>query len=343
MQNTMKKLLKRTEFYIALVIVLLCAFIQLKSGLFLTLNNFIDIVRAMIVPGMLGMGAYMVIISGGFDISFPAVASLSMWATTSMLKNANWNGNILVPFLISCALGALMGALNGVIIMKYRLPTMIVTLGTSSMFTGFMHGVIHAHEIASLPEPMKQLANSVIFKNFDQATGLSSEMPTIAIMLVLVVVLVWFIMRKTTLGRSIFAIGGDISAAERIGIKVNFTLVFLYSFVGFLAGLAGMTRTILMNTCHPNTLVGIEMQVIAAAILGGTRATGGVGTVTGVLLGTALFAIVSNSLQLMGIPTYWQTFFMGALIILGTGVSAYQVMRKRKVAVDPALAAGEEE
>lgn len=331
MGNIIKKCLKQTEFYIALVIVLLGAFIQLRSGLFLSINNMIDIIRAMIVPGILGMGAYMVIISGGFDISFPAVASLSMWATTSMLKAGSFNGSIIIPFLISCALGTLMGLLNGFIIMKYRLPTLIVTLGTSSIFTGFMHGIIHAHEIATLPDPMKALANSVLFRNTDAATGLSSELPTISIMLVVVVILTWFIMRRTQLGRSIFAIGGDISAAERVGVNVNFTLVFLYAFAGFIAGLAGMTRTILMNTCHPNTLVGIEMQVIASAILGGTRATGGVGTITGVLLGTALFAIVNNSLQLMGIPTYWQSFFMGALIIIGTGVSAYQVSRKRKV------------
>ena len=128
----------------------------------------------------------------------------------------------------------------------------------------------------------------------------------------------------------VFALGGDESAAARVGFKVRATKFWLYVLVGIIAALAGMVRTCSMGQMHPTNLLGMEMMVIAAVVLGGTAITGGKGSLTGVMLGTLLIVIVQNSMILMGIPTFWQGFALGLLIIVGTGVSALQVMRARR-------------
>lgn len=328
--KTKSKFYKKNEFYIACLIFLLAFFIEMRSGLFFTSNNILDILRAMIVPGMLGLAEYIVMISGGCDVSFPYVAALSMYSTIIILKAVNFTGNVIVAFLISCAFGTVLGLINGFIIMKYRFPVLIVTLGTCSICTGILFGILNAHEIPTMPEPIQKFAKVMLIKTYSQKAGMAGSLPIVFLLFAGLVVLVWFIMQKTTMGRSIFAIGGDVGSAERIGIKVNRVYLFIYGFAGFIAGLTAMTRVVLMDTCHPNTFSGMDMTVIAAVILGGTKATGGAGSITGVLLGTSLFVIVNNSLQLMGIPNYWQKFFLGMLIVLGTGVAALQVSKTRK-------------
>jgi len=129
------------------------------------------------------------------------------------------------------------------------------------------------------------------------------------------------------LGRGIFAIGGDEIAAQRAGFNVFRTKMFIYGLAGAMAGIGGIARACMMQNCHPTNLNGMEMTVIAAVVLGGTRVTGGVGTLTGAILGVALMTVMSNSLILIGIPIYWQRVFTGAIIIIGTGVSAYQATR----------------
>ncbi|MDC7234724.1 MAG: ABC transporter permease, partial [Spirochaetales bacterium] len=103
--------------------------------------------------------------------------------------------------------------------------------------------------------------------------------------------------------------------------------LFIYSYVGLIAGIAGIARASMMRNCHPTNLLGMEMTVIAAVVLGGTRVTGGLGTLTGTMLGMGLMTMMANSLIMLGIPTYWQKVFTGAIIIIGTGVSAYQVSK----------------
>ncbi len=330
MTKIMRKLIKRTEFYIAIIILLIAVFIQIQSGQFFTNNNILDFLRALIIPGMLGLGAYIVIVSGGIDISFPAVASLSMYLTTSILHNANYTGSVILPFVMSAVFGIILGFINGTIIAFFKLPTLIVTLGTSSAFVGFMHGILKAHEIANIPKPMLDFSKVQLLTAYNKELGIKGDLPAVFLIFIGLVALVWLIMRYTMLGRSIFALGGDENATTRIGFNVIATKIFIYVFVGFISGITGMTRTILMTSCHPNSLLGMELIVIAAVVLGGTRITGGFGSITGTILGTALFVMVYNSLELMGIPSFWQKVFTGLLVIIGTGISAYQVSRSRR-------------
>jgi simple sugar transport system permease protein len=318
-----KKLFQRTEIYIFGAIALFSLLVQARSGQFFTNNNIVDLSRSMITPAIFAVGALMVIVSGGIDVSFTAIAALAMYAVTSILLPLDYSGTILLPYAMGAFFGLLMGLLNGVLIAYFHFPTLVVTLGTSSLFIGIMQGVLRAHQIP-IPPAMYRHGLAYVFKVYNPVLNLGSEMPVTIFLLAGLLILVFFILRYTMLGRGIFAIGGDEVSAQRAGFNIIGIKMFIYSFVGVVAGIAGIARASMVQSCQPTNLNGMEMTVIAAVVLGGARVTGGMGTLTGAILGVALMTIMSNSLILIGVPTYWQRVFTGAIIIIGTGVSAYQ-------------------
>ncbi len=327
-----KSFFKRNEFYIFLTIVALCLLIEVRSGQFFTGNNIIDILRSLVVPGMFSVGAFIVIVSGGIDVSFPALASLIAYATSKMLSDSAYQGPVIVPFLIGIGMGIVLGSLNGLFISTFRLPALIVTLGTQSVYRGLMQGVLNSVQISEdlLAPSMPRFGYSSLFTGTNPETGLTSDMPTTFLIFLGLVIAVFFLLRYTMIGRGVFAIGGDENAAIRAGFKVKLIKFMIYAFVGAIAGAAGITRVCMMKMCHPTNLLGMEMTVIAAVVLGGTKITGGSGTIWGAMLGILLLTIVQNSLILLGIPTYWQELFTGLLILVGTGISAYQIIRSNK-------------
>lgn len=324
----LQRLLKRTEPYIFGAIILLSLLIQARSGQFYTGNNLVDLVRSMTVPALFSIGAMMVIVSGGIDVSFPAIASLSMYIVTRLLLTTDYAGPVILPYIMAAGFGITMGLVNGFLIAWFRFPTLVVTLGTSSLFIGIMQGVLKAHELP-VPPSMFRHGTAKLFSAYNAELGLNSDMPVQIIILLGFLILTFLILRYTMLGRGIYAIGGDEVSAKRAGFNVLGIRLFIYSYVGLIAGIAGMARACMMRNAHPTNLLGGEMVVIAAVVLGGTRVTGGLGTLTGTMFGIALMTIMSNSLILLGIPTYWQKVFTGAVIIIGTGVSAYQAGASR--------------
>ena len=162
-------------------------------------------------------------------------------------------------------------------------------------------------------------------------------MPVSFLFLLALIVLVWFLLRHTKLGRGIYAIGGDMNSARRAGFNVFHIQMFIYCFCGALAGFVGVTRACMMLDCDPTNMVGMDMTCIAACVLGGISLSGGSGTITGTLIGVTFLSIMSNSLILIGVSTYWEKVFTGLIIIIGTGISAYQVTRKNSKTVSNAL------
>ena len=330
MQNNLRKLTKRSEPYIFLVVLALCLLIEVRSGQFFTANNLVDIASAMVVPGLFAIGAFMVIVSGGIDVSFPALASLTSYATTKILLDAGYTDGIWLPILLSLAMGALLGAFNGVFIGFLGLPAMIVTLGSSSVFKGLMQGALNSVQLAVIPTGMQEFGTSSLFVATNPVSGLTSRMPLSFLVFAVVLIFAFLIMRYTFFGRGIYAIGGNEVSAHRAGFNTKRTKFLLYVFVGMTASLAGLIRTCMMQQNHPTNMLGMEMNIIAGVVLGGTAITGGAGSLTGCMLGTLLIVIVENSMILIGIPTIWKSVFVGALIIIGTGISAYQVVRANR-------------
>lgn len=326
----MKKVLKRNEFYVSIIIILLIALIQAKSGQFFTANNLVDLARSCILPGILTLGIMIELIAHSVDVSFPAIAMITMYTVTEAATSANYTGPAWVLFLIAAVMGMLLGTVNGILAAWLKLPTLIITLATSSIYMGIMQGVLKCRVIAVMAEPLERLSQTYLFVAQNSESGLTSPLPSLFLLLVAVILVVGVMMRYTMLGRGIYAFGGDAVSARRAGFNTVFIQIFVFSFMGCLAGLGGMTRTVLTGSCQPTTLEGYEMTCIAAAVLGGTRLSGGVGTVTGSLLGVLLMMIVNNNLILLGIPTYWSKFVTGVFIILGIGISSYQALRAQR-------------
>lgn len=327
MNKNLKKALHSSEFYVALLIILFSIMVEVRSGQFFTGNNMVDLVRAFSVPAMFCVGELMILISGGVDCSFPAIASLSMFVVCKSFESTVTNP--IIFFLVAALIGLLFGVFNGVIIGKYRFPALIVTLGTSSICWGIMRGVFKSREYP-LCETLLKVGRAKILTATNPESGLSSDLPMLALLMVAILLIGWFILNKTMLGRGIYAIGGDMTAAKRAGFNVFKTTVFIYGFSGMLAGIVGVARACMLQAVHPNNLEGLEMTVIASCVLGGVSLTGGKGTILQACLGTILITIVSNSLILLGIDTHWQNVVTGLIIIVGTAVTAIQNKKNEK-------------
>jgi simple sugar transport system permease protein len=177
---------------------------------------------------------------------------------------------------------------------------------------------------------MRSFGTSALFVAQNAQSGLTSRMPMTFLCFVAVLLIAWFILTRTMFGRGIYAVGGNAVSAHRAGFNVKRIRFFMFVFVGMISALAGMCRTCMMQQMHPTNMLGMEMNIIAGVVLGGTAVIGGSGTLLGCMLGTALIVVVENSMILIGIPTVWKDFFVGALIIIGTGISAMRVATANK-------------
>ena len=186
MNKKMKKMFQSNEPYIFLIIIALGIVVQFRSGQFFTGNNIVDLLSAMIVPGLFAIAEFMALIAGGIDVSFPALASLSAYATTKILLDREYEGNVFLAFVIAILIGALLGAINGYFIGYLNLNAMIVTLGTASIFQGFMQGTLRANQLSVIPVGMKEFGTASFITATNKVNGLSSILPYTFIILVLV-------------------------------------------------------------------------------------------------------------------------------------------------------------
>lgn len=324
----MDRILRRNETLVAVTIVGLSLVIGLNNPTFFTIGNVFDLLRSSIVMVIFAMGVLIVIVSGGIDVSFTAIGIFALYSTVKLLKAYAPDSPIWVGFLLAAAIGLGLGLINAFFIAQFKLPTLIVTLGTMGLFHGFLLFAIGNQIIRDVPPPMTAFARSALVR-IPLERGVANLHPAILIATV-VIAFVWWLLRYTMLGRGIYALGGAREAAERAGFNVTRIQYFIYAFVGLLSGIAGMTFGSLARQANPQDLVGTELNVIAAVVLGGAQLTGGRGTVVGSILGVILVVIANNSLILIGVPTVWQRVVIGLIILIGTGLPAIQARRASK-------------
>jgi simple sugar transport system permease protein len=323
-----KRLLRRNETLVAVTIVVLCLVIGLNNPTFFTVGNLFTLLRGSIVTGIFAMGVLIVIISGGIDVSFTAIGIFALYSTVKLMLYFAPDTPIWVAFIIAALIGLGLGLINAFFIAQFKLPTLIVTLGTLSMFHGFLLFAIGNQIIRDVPPALTDFARAA-FIQIPQERGTATLHPSVFLMIV-IMILVWLLLKYTMLGRGIYALGGAPEAAERAGFNVTRIQYFIYGFVGLLSGIAGMTFGALARQANPQDLVGTELNVIAAVVLGGAYLTGGRGTVIGTILGVILVVIAYNSLILIGVPTVWQRVVIGLIILVGTGIPAIQERRAAK-------------
>lgn len=346
--KSLKETFSRHEFFMVVAILVLGLVIQAQSGQFFDSNNLVDMLRASITPCTFAVGTYMVLVSGGIDLSFPAISALTSYIVVVSQINITPDdgGNVLVGYLMCLLIGGLFGALNGFLISYYKLPAMIVTLGTSNLYWGILFGPLK-NLTFNLPENLNKWSRTYLLTVTNPKSDISATLPALAITTIIIIGLAWFIMNKTMIGRGLYAIGGNRDAASRVGFNVLALQTLVYAMAGGIAGIAGYNRVI--NTRILNTVFtdGTEMTIIAGVVLGGVRITGGVGTLSGAILGTVFLTILTNSLLLLGLSPYWANAATGIVIILGISLSSLQVFMERRKRIkrreqEQLLAKGEE-
>lgn len=323
---TWSRLLARNEVLVGGILAAFIAVTSIVDPNFLSVPTLFDLLRNGLIMGIFAIGVLLVLISGGIDVSFTALAAFAMYATTKALVAFGVGESVVLAFVLAGGIGLLLGLVNAFFVATLRLPTLIVTLGTLSVFRGALLTFLGSELISNVPPGMRDISRSMLIRGTN-AEGYFYSLPTAVLVLVAVVVLTWAILTRTMLGRNIFAIGGSIESARRIGIPVQRTQYFVYVYVGMISGIAGIVHASLARVANPFDLVGLELSVIAAVVLGGARLAGGTGTITGTLLGVALIVVINNSLITLGIPSTWQNVVIGLLILLGTGVPAWQARR----------------
>jgi simple sugar transport system permease protein len=330
MPDAVRRLSGRTEAWLLLVIVLLCALWAALTPHFWTLSNGVDILETYAVTAILAMGVLVVLVSGGIDISFAATASVAQYAAAFLATAHGWPPWAALPFGLLAGLA--LGCVNAALIHHLRITSIIATIATQSVFFALLMWVTGGRLISTLPD---WWSTRIVLAETEAPNGdlVRLTLPTAAA--AAAAVGTSLLLDRTTAGRQLYALGGNPEAARRLGIDIGAMHYLAYGMLGLLAGLAGLVQAHRVGQSVPNAMVGQELSVIAAAVLGGASLNGGVGSVGGVILGILLLAVLQNGLNLLGWSSYVFPVVIGAVILVSTsitGLSTRPLRRRRRPA-----------
>lgn len=299
------------------VMLLIVAFFAYRSARFATPDNLTNILIAAAPFALIALGQTLVILTGGIDLSVGSVMAASAMAAAWTVKNAG--DNLMLPLLAAVVTGLLAGAINGLIVSKFEVPPFITTLGMLTLASGIAYVIGDGAPINGLPASFGSFANT-------QILGL-----TLPVVLMIIAILVLaFVMKRTNYGLRVYAIGGNRLAAEIAGVRSRGILFSVYAISGVLAGLSGLMLASRVITGAPNLGQGYELDAIAAVVIGGASLMGGRGTVWGTAVGLLLIQTINNGLDLLLVPAYWQNVIKGVIIVAAVGVDVWAARRGRR-------------
>jgi simple sugar transport system permease protein len=310
-----QRLARQPQLFTLALIVLVCIVIGSLNPNFFQLAMVFDIIRACTVLGLFALGVMIVLAAGGIDVSFAAIAALTMYGITKLVLTQFPDTSMPVIMVAGAVGGALLGVLNGLLVDWLKAPSLIVTIGTQYLYRGILLTFIGTVFLMNIPHSMDAFGKMALWRH-DTATGLHAVLPATVLVLAAAALLTWWLLNRTLMGRAVYAIGGSLAIAERLGYNLRAVHVFVFGYAGFLSGLAGIVHVSSTRLANPFDLVGTELDVIAAVILGGARITGGSGSVAGTLLGVLLVTLINNVLILAGVPSTWQKVIVGAFIVV---------------------------
>lgn len=320
-----KEVIASSQMIILYIIIALGICIGLVNNTFFDFATVITLSRAALITLIFAICEMMIIISGGIDVSFPAIACAALFIPIEVMTELGID-SLAFAFCFAILIGVAFGTINAVLISLVKIPPLIATLGMSSIINGGLLAIFGATENSRLPNSVDAVFRQYLF-TYTSPQGLNYSLTILFIVPVLLAIIVALMLRYTKLGRGIYAIGGNQKAAAIAGFNVKGIQFFVYIFVGGIVGIAAMISCILNRTASPSNLMGSEMMVIAAVVAGGTRITGGHGTIIGTVLGVYLIALIQNNLIMLGVPTHWQSFIVGILIIAGTSITSIKAIR----------------
>ena len=323
--------LTSTPMILIYVMAVFCVIAAIRQPAFLSPATLINLCRAGIFTMCFAICEMVVIISGGIDVSFPAIGCVAMYVPMYLYNNGMGVDSVFFFFGIAILIGLAFGILNGVLVAILKLPPLIATLATSSVASGGLIMLLGTREFTTLPPSLDWLYSINLLTYTDPATGFKYPLTILFLVPVILCIVVALVLRYTMLGRGLYAIGGDKNAARVAGFNVKKLQFTAYIFCSVMASATAMMYTTLMHSSTTTALMGEEMIIIAACVVGGCRLTGGHGSVGGTILGVLLITLVQNNLNMLGVPTSWQIFAVGLVLLLGAVLSSIQAKRIEKL------------
>ena len=295
-------------------LVLLCVIFSLTSDVFLTWRNALNVIDQITVLGILAIGMTAVIVIGGIDLSVGSILAFSMMMMGWLYQSVG------VPLGLAIVAGLLVGTacglVNGLLITRAKLPPFIATLTMMSVGRGLANIITEGRQIVGYPD---------WFTNLSTVRHFGFLSVTVAIFIVLSIIS-WAILRYTTIGRSLYAIGGSPEVARLAGIRVRKLTMSVYALSGLLAGLASVALACRLNSSQPSAGTGYELDTIAAVVIGGASLNGGVGGIRGTVVGVLIIGVLRNGLNLSGVSPFVQQIVIGVVIALAV---AADTLRRR--------------
>lgn len=291
-------------------LIVLGILLAFASPFFLTTANIGNLLVGVALMGIVAAGETLVMLSGGLDISVGSIVALT-GVVSALVLTATHNAGIAVAAAL--LVGGLAGLMNGLIITTLRINALIVTLATMSIYLGLTYIVGEGKAVGATDATFAWLGNGSVL-----------GIPNPIILLAIVYLLGQVVLSFTTIGRNIYAMGGNAEAARLAGLNLAKYRMGLYTASGLLAGLSGVVLTARLGSGQPIAGTGLELSAIAAVVLGGTSLSGGIGSLFGTLLGVLVLGTLSNGLILLRIPAFYQYLARGAVLLLAVGLDHYR-------------------
>jgi ribose transport system permease protein len=297
-------------------LIVICAYLTYATGgLFFTTGNLLNVLRASSIELIAALGMTVALLAGQVDLS---IGSLLAVVGVTSITVYNLTGSVALAVLAGIAVGVVVGLTNGFLVTRIGINSLIATLGMMAVLRGIGYLSTNARAVQTEGQTFQFLG-----------TGYIGPIPVPIIIAALVLVFVYFLLNRTLFGRYVYAVGGNPDAARSAGLPVRRIYMWAFIIVAVTAAISGLITAGRLNSFQPTIGLGFELNVIAAVILGGTRLTGGEGTVAGTVLGVLILGVLSNGLVLLDVNPFWQEVVRGGVIILAVAIDEY---RKRSEA-----------
>ena len=309
--------LRFRELGLVFFIIILVVLIQIRNPNFLTIENLNDLIRNASILAILSIGMMMVIITRGIDLSVGATLALS-GMITALTVSRHQNLSPVLAILLSTGVGTIAGLIIGLLIAKVKILPIIATLGMMNIYRGFTYIVSDGKWVSAYQMPRSFVGI---------ATSSFLGINTLVWIAIGLYIIAYYFMNHTRTGRQIYAVGSNPVSARISGINYDLIICLVYMIMGALAGLCGTLWVSKFASAQGDTASGYEMSVIAACVLGGVSMAGGVGKISGILIGALLLGILNNALPLVNISAFWQQAIQGMIIL--TAVLSNVLIKRR--------------
>lgn len=306
-----------TETWLVVVLLIMSAGLSVASDKFFTIANLFNLLNTSSTNLIFAVGLLVVLIAGGIDISFAVAASVVQYVVALTLAQMG-GGDWFIGLTLAAIVGIALGAVNAGLIYYFQIISIVVTIATFNIFFGLLMFFTHGVSIYNLPAWWTH--RTVLFE-LQQANGNWAELTLPVAIMAVCVAATWGLIRYTTTGRQLYAFGDNPEGARRLGINIAAMHFIAFGWLGLMAGIAGLVQVHYSQEVVPNALVGRELDVLAAVVLGGARLGGGRGTVLGCILGVFLVSVTQNGLNLLGISPYAFKMIVGAIILIAITLS----------------------